>query len=130
MLRKTWIAALAVLVLCVTTVCCGSSLKQNVYGALDSIDVSEYSAASIMVPSYDAPSRYTERFPDEYATLAAYGVDGVPYILQYVEQTELDYLNAMFFVCCAYHLLGMDEFLDIDLHQPTEHARALQSYLS
>lgn len=110
-------------------VSCASSLGTEIGHTLDGMDVSEYSAASIMVPSYDAPSRYTERFPDEYARLAAYGMEGVSYILDYAERSDLHYLNAMFFVCCAYGILGIDEWLDIDRHQPAEHARALRAYL-
>ena len=104
--------------------------EPEIYATLSDIDVSEYSAANIMVPSYKAPSQYTDRFPDEYATLAAYGEEGVAYILEYViEREDLGYSNAMFFVCCAYQILGMNVFLDIDMHAPVEHARALQAYL-
>ena len=108
---------------------CAPSAKRAVEQTLASIDVSAYTAAAIMVPTYDAPARYTERHPEEYARIAAHGKEAVPYVLDYVEQTELDYLNAMFFVCCAYGMLGIDEWLDVDRHQPTAHARALRSYL-
>lgn len=109
---------------------CTTSPKQEIYALLADIEVAEYSAADIMVPTYDSPSRYTDRFPEEYATLAAYGREGVAYILQYViEHEQLDYYNAMFFVCCSYQILGMNEFLDVDMFTPIEHARALQEYL-
>ncbi len=120
---------LLALLLCLSLPACAPSLSREIERALSDIDVSEYTAASVMVPSYDAPSRYTERFPEEYARLAAYGTEGLPYLLDYVEKQPLDYLNAMFFVCCAYGILGIDEWLEIDRHHPVEHARALRAYL-
>ena len=108
---------------------CRPSAAREMERTLASIDVSEYTAAAIMVPSYDTPSRYTDQFPEEYARIAALGGEALPYLLDYVEQTDLDYLNAMFFVCCAYGMLGIDEWLDIDRHRPIEHARALRAYL-
>jgi hypothetical protein len=109
---------------------CRPSAARAVEQTLARIDVSAYTAAAIMVPTYDTPSRYTDQFPEEYARIAAHGSEALPYLLDYVEQTDLDYLNAMFFVCCAYGMLGMDEWLDIDRHRPVEHARALRAYLA
>jgi hypothetical protein len=130
MKHKNAVRFLSLLMLVTLLVGCASPRKREIYATLSDIDVSEYSAADIMVPSYKAPSQYTDRFPDEYATLAAYGREGVTYILEYVtERKGLDYSNAMFFVCCAYQILGMNVFLDIDMHAPVEHARALQAYL-
>ena len=118
------------LLLCLLLVACRPSLKDEITATLANIDVSEYTAASIMVPNYSTPSQYTNRFPEEYARIAVYGEENVSYILEYViDHEELNYLNAMFFVCCAYNMLGMDGFLDVDLHRPIEHARALQAYL-
>ena len=108
---------------------CRPSAAREMERTLASIDVSDSTAAASMVPAYDTPSRYTDQFPEEYARIAALGGEALPYLLDYVEQTDLDYLNAMFFVCCAYGMLGIDEWLDIDRHRPIEHARALRAYL-
>ncbi len=130
MKHKIMIRVLSLLLLAALLVGCASQPKRDIYATMDDIDVLEYSAADIMVTSYKAPSQYTDRFPDEYATLAAYGEEGVTYILEYViERKGLDYCNAMFFVCCAYQILGMNEFLNISMWNPVEHARALQKYL-
>jgi hypothetical protein len=130
MKHKNAVRFLSLLMLVALLAGCASPRKREIYATLSDIDVGEYSAADIMVPSYKTPSQYTDRFPDEYATLAAYGREGVTYILEYVtERKGLDYSNAMFFVCCAYQILGMNVFLDIDMHAPVEHARALQAYL-
>lgn len=131
MKHKILIRIFSLLLLAVLLVGCASPPKRDVYATMADIDVSEYSAADIMVPSYHSPLQYTERFPEEYGALAAYGQEGVPYILQYViEHKSLDYSNAMFFVCCAYQIIGINELFDIDNSDPAEHARALQEYIS
>ncbi|MBO5897477.1 MAG: hypothetical protein J6R04_00530 [Clostridia bacterium] len=129
-MKRRFLCLLFALLFVFSLFACRPSLAREVEQTLADIDVSEYTAASIMVPSYDAPSRYTERFPEEYARIAALGTEALPYLLDYVEQGEPDYLNGMFFVCCAYGMLGIDEWLDIDRHAPAAHARALRAYLA
>ena len=127
-MKKT--AFILALVLCITLVSC-TGQKAKIYDILEKIDVSaEHTAFHIMVTNLSDPTLYTEQYPDEYTALAEFGKEGVPYILSYTLETPLNTLNAAFFVCCCYDILGIDDWLTTEpLGNIEAHITALQEYI-
>ena len=118
------------LIVCILLSACAEK-RANVYTTLGKIDVStHYTAFHIMVPSgLPYPARYTEEYPEEYATVYALGRKSVPYILDYVEEAQISSFNAMFFVCCCYGMLDLDEWLThLPLSDVEAHISALRQY--
>ena len=126
-MKKLLCPLLCLLLVSVLLSSCGSSLKAEVYATIETIDVSDYTAESIMVTTYNTPRRQVERSLDDYEKLAAYGEEGARYILEYVIENHPDigYFNAIFLTSCAYEILGVHEFPDIDVNHATELANAL-----
>lgn len=118
------------ILLCFTLASC-TGQKAKIYKTMEKIDVSaEYTAFHIMVTNLSDPTLYTEQYPEEYSALAEFGKDGVPYILSYTLETPLNSLNAAFFVCCCYDILGIDDWLIPEPPGNIEaHITALQEYI-
>ena len=117
---------LCLLLVCATLSACGNSLKSQVYATIETIDVNDYTAEAIMVTTYKTPRRQVERSLEDYEKLAAYGEEGARYILEYIIEVErIDYANAIFLTSCAYEILGVHEFPNIDIHYARELATAL-----
>ena len=125
--RIALVSLCALIVLGATLFSCGNSLKSQVYATIKTIDVSAYTAEAIMVTTYKTPRRQVERSLEDYEKLAAYGEEGARYILEYVIENHPDigYFNAIFLTSCAYEILGVHEFPDIDVNHATELAKAL-----
>ena len=125
--RIVLVSLCALIVLGATLFSCASSLKSQVYATIETIDVSAYTAESIMVTTYKTPRRQVERSLEDYEKLAAYGEEGARYILEYVIENHPDigYFNAIFLTSCAYEILGVHEFPDINIHDATGLAKAL-----
>lgn len=125
-MKKSLLFLLCICLFCTAIPSCGSSLKSEVYATIKAIDVNDYTAEAIMAPNYKTPAQHVARSPEDYQKLAAYGEDGARYILEYVIDTPtLDYLNAMFLTSCAYEILGVHEFPDINTHDATGLAKVL-----
>ncbi len=118
------------LLLCLTLISC-STRQEKIYEVLEGIDVSiEYTAFHAMVSNLSAPSLYTEQYPNEYLSVSAFGKAGVPHILNYVMEKPLNTLNAAFFICCCYDILGLDSWLTEEpLRNIEAHILALQAYI-
>ena len=130
-MKKRLIPLLCLLLVSVLLFSCGSSLKSQVYATIETIDVSDYTAEAIMVTTYKTPRRQVERSLEDYEKLAAYGEEGARYILEYVieKHPDIGYFNAIFLTSCAYEILGVHEFPDIDVNHATELAKALYETL-
>ena len=128
-MKKVLLPLLCLLLVSATLFSCGSSLKSEVYATIETIDVSAYTAESIMVTTYKTPRRQVERSLADYEKLATYGEEGARYILEYVIENEytpgFNYMNAIFLTSCAYEILGVHEFPDINIHDATGLAKAL-----
>lgn len=125
-MKKSLFFLLCICLLFAALPSCDNSLKSQLNATIEAIDVSDYTAESIMVTTYKTPCRHVERSPEDYEKLAAYGEEGARYILEYVINTpSLDYLNAIFLTSCAYEILDVHEFPDIDARYPAELAKAL-----
>jgi hypothetical protein len=126
LMKKLLCPLLCLLLVCATLSSCSNSLKSQVYATIETIDVNDYTAEAIMVTTYKTPRRQVERSLEDYEKLAAYGEEGARYILEYVIEVErIDYANAIFLTSCAYEILGVHEFPDIDIHYARELATAL-----
>ena len=129
-MKKLLCPLLCLLLVCATLSSCGNSPKSQVYATIETIDVNDYTAEAIMVTTYKTPRRQIERSLEDYEKLAAYGEEGARYILEYVIEVErIDYANAIFLTSCAYEILGVHEFPDIDVNHATELAKALYETL-
>ncbi|MBQ1246358.1 MAG: hypothetical protein IIX90_06985 [Clostridia bacterium] len=125
-MKKSLALLLCICLFCATLSSCSNSLKSQVYATIETIDVNDYTAEAIMVTTYKTPRRQVERSLEDYEKLAAYGEEGARYILEYVIEVErIDYANAIFLTSCAYEILGVHEFPDIDIHYARELATAL-----
>ena len=125
-MKKLLALLLCICLFCTVLPSCGSSLKSQVYATIETIDVSDYTAEAIMVTTYKTPRRQVERSLEDYEKLAAYGEEGARYILEYIIEVErIDYANAIFLTSCAYEILGVHEFPNIDIHYARELATAL-----
>ena len=126
-MKRSLLLLLCICLFFATLSSCGSSLKSEVYATIETIDVSAYTAESIMVTTYKTPRRQVERSLEDYEKLAAYGEEGARYILEYVIENHPDigYFNAIFLTSCAYEILGVHEFPNIDIHYARELATAL-----
>jgi hypothetical protein len=125
-MKKSLALLLCICLFCATLSSCSNSLKSQVYATIETIDVNDYTAEAIMVTTYKTPRRQVERSLEDYEKLAAYGEEGARYILEYVIEVErIDYANAIFLTSCAYEILGVHEFPDIDVHYARELATAL-----
>ena len=125
-MKKLLLPLLCLLLVCATLFSCGSSLKAQIYATIKTIDVNDYTAEALMVTTYKTPRRQVERSLADYEKLAVYGEEGARYILEYVLENEhIDYMNAIFLTSCAYEILGVHEFPDIDIHDATGLAKAL-----
>ncbi|MBQ8409947.1 MAG: hypothetical protein IJY39_13890 [Clostridia bacterium] len=118
------------LLFCLILTSCGG-LRNKVYDTLDDIDVSaEYTSFLVMVPHLSEPSLYTEQYPDEYKEISSLGKKAVPFILDYIEGTDLNTVNAAFFVCCCYGILELDGWITNEpLGNVEAHVLALRQYL-
>ena len=130
-MKKLLRPLLCLLLVCATLSSCGNSLKSQIYATIETIDVNDYTAEAIMVTTYKTPRRQVERSLEDYEKLAAYGEEGARYILEYVIENHPDigYFNAIFLTSCAYEILGVHEFPDIDVNHATELAKALYETL-
>ncbi len=125
-MKKSLLFLLCICILCAALPSCGNSLKAQVYATIETIDVLYYTAETIMITSYKTPRRQVERSLEDYEKLAAYGEEGARYILEYVLENEnINYVNAIFLTSCAYEILGVHEFPDIDIHDVAKLAEAL-----
>jgi hypothetical protein len=125
-MKKSLALLLCICLFCASLSSCSNSLKSQVYATIETIDVNDYTAEAIMVTTYKTPRRQVERSLEDYEKLAAYGEEGARYILEYVIEVErIDYANAIFLTSCAYEILGVHEFPDIDIHYARELATAL-----
>jgi hypothetical protein len=125
-MKKSLALLLCICLFCATLSSCSNPLKSQVYATIETIDVNDYTAEAIMVTTYKTPRRQVERSLEDYEKLAAYGEEGARYILEYVIEVErIDYANAIFLTSCAYEILGVHEFPDIDIHYARELATAL-----
>ena len=125
-MKKSLALLLCICLFCATLSSCSNSLKSQVYATIETIDVNDYTAEAIMVTTYKTPRRQVERSLEDYEKLAAYDEEGARYILEYVIEVErIDYANAIFLTSCAYEILGVHEFPDIDIHYARELATAL-----
>lgn len=130
-MKKLLRPLLCLLLVCATLSSCSNSLKSQIYATIETIDVNDYTAEAIMVTTYKTPRRQVERSLEDYEKLAAYGEEGARYILEYVIENHPDigYFNAIFLTSCAYEILGVHEFPDIDVNHATELAKALYETL-
>ena len=126
-MKKSLALLLCICLFCATLSSCSNSLKSQVYATIETIDVNDYTAEAIMVATYKTPRRQVERSLEDYEKLAAYGEEGARYILEYVIENHPDigYFNAIFLTSCAYEILGVHEFPNIDIHYARELATAL-----
>ena len=130
-MKKLLRPLLCFLLVCATLSSCSNSLKSQVYATIETIDVNDYTAEAIMVTTYKTPRRQVERSLEDYEKLAAYGEEGARYILEYgiENHPDIGYFNAIFLTSCAYEILGVHEFPDIDVNHATELAKALYETL-
>lgn len=101
---------------------------EQTYAVLDSIEIDGYTAAGIMVPTHVTPDIFPAQHPEEFAKISALGKECVPYMLEYVLEKDSGY-DEMFIVCSVYMILEIDEWYDIDRHDPHAHAEALLNEL-
>lgn len=106
-------------------------MKDDVYETLEDIDISAvYTAFLITATNLSEPSPFTEEYPEEYNRVSAFGEEGVPYVIEYVREAPINVLNACFFVCCCYEILGLEAWLvDKPLENVDEHLDALETYI-
>ena len=130
---KRFVACLLLFALGMGALCsCNSrelEKKERTYAVLDTVEINGYTAAGIMVASHATPDIYPGEHPEEFEQISALGASCVPYMLEYVLEKDSGYYDEMFIVCSVYMILEIDEWYDIDQHDPHAHAEALLNEL-
>ncbi|MBQ9131327.1 MAG: hypothetical protein IJX62_02490 [Clostridia bacterium] len=124
---KRFFSLLLLLSLGLSCLCsCGvRERRERTYAVLASIEIDGYTAAGIMVPTHSTPDIYPGEHPEEYEKISALGTSCIPYMLEYVLEKDSGYFDEMFIVCSVYVMLEIDEWYDINRHDPHAHAEAL-----
>ncbi len=113
------------------------SIKDNLYDTLKSINLHDM---YVTIPGSRYPIPASKFFPEAYDQIAAYGIEAVPYILEYVieymsiyiltEETYLPYEmdDISFFLASAYELLGVKGDYMTHWINPNEHFTSYDNY--
>ena len=91
------------------------TLKEEIYTILDTYD---HDSSEWYGVAYGTPSSYV--YPNTYALIAPYGIEGVPYILQYIldhpvaaNDIETESYDQRIMLCVAYELLNVKGYYEI-----------------